>query len=238
MEHAIAVLTGVPPAMLSIGTNPLAAEPPIIPPGLPMELLRRRPDVAEAEQNLIAASADVGVATANFYPVFTIAGSAGLQSFDLQHLLDWQSRFWELGPNVTIPIFEGGKLTASLEQAKQQYNQFRAAYRQQILTAFQDVEDSLTDLHLRADESATQDAAVKASAEYVRLSQKQYTSGLIPYLTVIDANRTLLNNQLSQAQILNQRMTSTILLIKALGGGWDANTSATTHPYQGKNAKN
>ena len=195
-EHAIAVLLGQPPANFSIPINPLTEEPPIIPPGIPMEILRHRPDVAEAEENLKAASANIGVATANFYPVFTIAGAAGFESFDLQHLLDWQSHFWEFAPNVTIPLFEGGKLTASLEQAKQVFNEDLGTYRQQVLTAFQDVEDALNDIHLRADESSAQVYAVEDSQEYLRLSRLQYRSGLIPQLTVIDANRTLLTNQL------------------------------------------
>jgi multidrug efflux system outer membrane protein len=229
-EHAIAVLLGQPPATFSLPVNPLTEEPPIIPPGIPMDILRRRPDVAEAEQNLIAASANIGVATANFYPVFTITSAAGFESFDLQHLLDWQSRFWQFAPNVSIPLFEGGKLTASLDQAKQVFNENLGTYRQQVLTAFQDVEDALNDIHLRADESRAQDLAVMDSQEYLRLSLLQYHSGLIPELTVIDANRTLLNNQLSQAVILNDRMVSTVQLIKALGSGWDAKDQAASQP--------
>ncbi len=230
MEHAIAVLLGQPPATFSLPPNPLTEEPPVIPPGIPMDLLRHRPDVAEAEQNLVAASAGVGVATADFYPVFTLTSTAGFESFDLQHLLDWQSRFWQFGPNVSIPIFEGGKLTASLEQAKQVFNENLGTYRQQVLTAFQDVEDALTDIHLRADESRAQDRAVKDSQEYVRLSTVQYRTGLIPQLTVIDADRTLLTNQLQQAVILSERMVSTVQLIQALGGGWDAENSASSQP--------
>jgi multidrug efflux system outer membrane protein len=229
-EHAIAVLLGAPPANMTLRIRPLVEEPPLIPPGIPMDILRHRPDVAEAEQNLIVASANVGVATANFYPVFTLTSSAGFESFDLQHLLDWESRFWQFGPNVSIPLFEGGKLTASLEQAKQVFNENLGTYRQQVLTAFQDVEDALNDLHLRAGESRAQDQAVKDSQEYLRLSILQYRSGLIPQLTVIDANRTLLDNQLSQATILGDRMISTVQLIKALGGGWDAQNPAASQP--------
>jgi multidrug efflux system outer membrane protein len=162
--------------------------------------------------------------------VFTITSAAGFESFDLQHLLDWQSRFWQFAPNVSIPLFEGGKLTASLDQAKQVFNENLGTYRQQVLTAFQDVEDALNDIHLRADESRAQDLAVMDSQEYLRLSLLQYHSGLIPELTVIDANRTLLNNQLSQAVILNDRMVSTVQLIKALGSGWDAKDQAASQP--------
>ncbi len=208
----------------------LDGEPPVVPPGLPIELLRHRPDVAEAEQNLIAASANVGVATANFYPVVTLTGAAGFESFDLQHLLDWESRFWQFGPNVQIPIFEGGKLKAGLEQAKETYNEDLALYRQQVLMAFQDVEDSLTDLHFRADEAKAQETAVKSSEEYLELARRQYTSGVTSYLTVIDADRTLLSNQLTAAQILNPRMVSAVLLMKAMGGGWDAQSPAATNP--------
>jgi multidrug efflux system outer membrane protein len=195
--------------------------PPPVPQILPGELLRRRPDVAEAEQNLVAANANVGVAIANFYPTLQLNAAAGFQSTDLQSALNWQQRFWSIGPSLAMPIFEGGRLTASLEQARARYDELVATYHGTVLGAVRDVEDSLTDLRLRAEAARVQELAVRSSREYLRLAQLQYTQGLISYLTVIDAERTLLNNELSAAQILNQRLTSTVLLIKAMGGGWE-----------------
>jgi multidrug efflux system outer membrane protein len=225
-EHALAVLLGRTPSEVDVAVMPLDLEPPVVPSGLPAELLRRRPDVAEAEQNLIAANAQVGVAVANFYPRINLNAAAGFQSFDLAHALDWEQRIWSLGPSISLPLFTGGQLQSSLDQARARYDELVANYRGIILGAVRDVEDGLTDLRLRADAAQAQEQAVRSSREYLRLAQLQYQQGLISYLTVIDAERTLLTNELSAAQILNQRLTSTVLLIKALGGGWEgvANT--------------
>jgi multidrug efflux system outer membrane protein len=230
LEHALAILLGRPPAEVTVPVRPLDLSPPVIPAGLPAELLRRRPDVAEAEQNLAAASAQIGVATAAFYPTVRLTGAAGFESMDVQHALDWKSRIWSITPSVSIPIFEGGKLEAGLQQAKGRYDELLATYRNSVLGAFRDVEDALTDLHLRADEAQEQEQAVVAAREYLRLARIQYDRGLASYLLVIDAQRTLLTNELSAVQILNQRLASTVLLIKALGGGWDAERVATTQP--------
>jgi multidrug efflux system outer membrane protein len=226
-EHVIAVLLGRPPSELSIRLNPLDLTPPRIPAGLPSALLRRRPDVAEAEQNLIATNAQIGVAQANFFPAVSLSGLAGFESFDVQHALDWENRIWSLGANASLPIFEGGQLTSQLEQAKALYLAQRATYRGTVVQAISDVETSLTDLHWQADESQAQHRAVLESRDYVRLSILEYQQGLISYLQVIDAERTLLTSELSAAQLLNSRMASTVLLIKALGGGWDAQAAAT-----------
>lgn len=229
-EHALAILIGRTPSELSVGIHPLDLTPPKIPAGLPSELLRRRPDVAEAEQNLVAANAQIGVAQAQFYPTVSLSGLAGWESFDLQHALDWENRIWSVGANASLPLFEGGLLTSQLQQAKAQYQVNVATYRGIVLGAIRDVEDSLTDLHLRADEAAAQERAVHSSREYLDLSQTEYRQGLIAYLEVIDAERTLLTNELSAAQILNERLTSTVLLIKALGGGWDAQAATAPAP--------
>lgn len=229
VEHALAILLGRPPAELSVEIRPLDLTPPTIPPGLPSELLRRRPDVAEAEANLVAANAQVGVAKANFYPTFRLTGAAGFESLDLQHALDWESRVWSIGPSVSIPIFEGGRLTAALEQAKARYEEVLANYRGAILNAYRDVEDALTDIHHRADAIEAQSHAVASSRELVALVESQYQKGLTNYLQVIDADRTLLGNELTLAQLVNQRLAATVLLIKALGGGWEA-PSPTTAP--------
>lgn len=219
-EHAIAILVAKPPADLALDVKPLDVPPPAIPPGLPAALLRQRPDVAEAEQNLIAANAQVGVAKANFFPVFQLTGAAGFESIDIKHALDWENRIWSLAPSVSIPIFEGGQLNANLQQAKARYDEVLANFHTAVLGAYRDVEDSLNDLHYQSDESEAQTRAVDSSREALNLFQVQYKQGLISYLQIIDAERTLLTNELSAAQILNQRMVSTVLLIKAIGGGW------------------
>lgn len=222
VEHALAVLLGKTPAELDMPVRPLDMVPPVVPPGMPADVIRRRPDVAGAEQNLIAANAQVGSAVAAFYPSLQLTGSAGFESFDVRHALDWEQRVWSLGAGLTLPLFEGGKLEAAEQQARARYDELLATYRGTILAAVRDVEDSLTDLRLRAEQSAAQDEAVRASREYVDLAQRQYKQGIIGYLTVIDAERTLLSNEVTAAQLLNQRLTSTVLLIKSLGGGWEA----------------
>jgi multidrug efflux system outer membrane protein len=224
-EFAVAILLNRAPEDFSLAPSPLSLAPPVIPAGLPADLLRRRPDVAAAEASLAAASANIGVAVSEFYPQLSLTGDAGFESIKSSNLLDWSSRIWSLGPSVSFPLFNGGKLSANLEQQRAAYNQFLAQYRSQVLSAYQDVENSLTDLHSRADEAQAQAAAVQASQDYLRLTQLQFQQGLVDYLTVIDADRTRLGNQLIAEQILNERLVSTVLLIKALGGGWDGTTS-------------
>ena len=225
-EHALAVLCGRPAPSFDVAANPLLeASTPVIPPGLPGQLLNRRPDVAEAEQNVIAYNAQVGVATAEFYPTFTLTGAAGFESTSLTNLLDWQSKLAAIGPGVSVPLFEGGRLRANLAAVQAQYRQAVAAYLNQVLVAYGDVESALTDLHALEDEVTRMQAAVAASQNYVRTANVQYKQGLVNYLVVIDAERTLLTNQLTLSQDLNQQMNAGVHLIKALGGGWDANNA-------------
>jgi multidrug efflux pump len=220
VEHALAILLGQPPSEIAVDAQSLKGAPPQIPAGLPSDLLRRRPDIVEAEENLRSATALVGVATANFYPVIRLTGAAGFESLDLQHALDWENRFWSFGPSVSFPLFEGGKLRADLAQAKARYDELEATYRGVVLGAFRDVEDSLTDLHMRADAAVSLDSATTSAAEVRRLAELEYRQGLVGYLQVLDAERTLLTNQLAAEQVRGQRFISTVLLAKALGGGW------------------
>ena len=221
-EHALAILCGRPAPSFALAANPLhEASLPAVPPGLPGQLLARRPDVAEAEQNLVATNAQIGVAIADFYPTFMLTGSAGFESASFSTLFDWRSRVASILPSVSVPIFEGGRLRANLEATRARYRQAVAAYANQILIAYGDVEDALTDLHALSDEVATLREAVSASQNYLRLAQAQYKYGLVDYLIVIDAERTLLANQLSLAQAVNLQMAASIHLIKALGGGWN-----------------
>jgi len=222
LEHALAILCGRPAPSFAVAVNPLGeVSPPAVPPGLPAQLLARRPDVAEAEQNLVAANAQVGVATAEFYPRFTLTSSAGFESADISTVFTWQSRVASILPSVSIPIFEGGRLRANLEATEARFRQAVAAYTNQILVAYGDVEDALTDLHAFTDEVGSLREAVSASRDYLRFAQAQYKYGLVDYLIVIDAERTLLANQLSLAQAVNLQIGASIQLIKALGGGWN-----------------
>ena len=228
VEHALAILTGRPPSELSLPDNPLADRPPTIPAGLPSELLLRRPDVAKAEQNLVSASAAIGVAEANFYPRFTLTAAAGLGSVDLGSILSPTSRFTTIGPAVSIPIFEGGKLTSQLAQAKSRYDELLASYRSTVLGALRDVEDALNDVNYYAQEDEAQQRTVASAKELVRLSEIQLKQGgIISQLQLIVADRSLLLNQLAANQVLAQRQISTVLLIKAVGGGWQGVASTT-----------
>ena len=221
-EHALAILCGQPAPSFALVANPLReASPPDVPPGLPVALLARRPDVAAAEQQVAAANAQIGVAKADFYPSFSIASAVGFESANLRNLFDWRSRIASIIPGVTLPIFQGGRLRANLEATQALYRQTVAAYTNQVLIAYGDVEDALTDLHALDDMVGEYRAAVGASQEYRRLAQAQYNTGLTDYLLVIDAERTLLANQLSLAQAVNLQQSASVHLIKALGGGWD-----------------
>jgi len=223
MEHALAILCGRPAPSFAVVSNPLhEASPPAVPPGLPAQLLVRRPDVAEAGENVVAANAQIGVATAEFYPRFSLTGAAGFESADVSSLFRWQSRVATIGPSISIPIFEGGRLWANLDATEARYRQAVAAYVNQVLIAYADVEDALTDLHALSDEVGFLREAVGASRNYVRLAMAQFKFGLVDYLIVIDAERTFLANQLSLAQAINLQMGASIRLIKALGGGWNS----------------
>ena len=221
-EHALALLLGRAPAEFTLARGPLLTTVPEIPAGLPSALLQRRPDVVAAELNLAAANALVGVAKANFFPSLTLTGAAGFTSIELSTLTAPGSRTWSFGPSLSLPIFQGGKLNAALKQTKARYEELTATYRTTVLGAFRDVDDQLTDLHLLADEATSLESTLVSAREYFRLTQLQYQQGLATYLQVNDANQTLLNNELSAAQVQAQRLTATILLIKALGGGWDS----------------
>jgi multidrug efflux system outer membrane protein len=233
-EHALAILCGKPAPSFSVAANPLReVSPPEVPAGLPAMLLRRRPDVAAAEQTVVAANAQIGVAKAAFYPTFSLSSFVGFESANLNNLVNWQSRVASIIPGVTLPIFTGGRLKANLEATRAQYRQTVATYVNQVLIAYGDVEDALTDLHAYTDEIVNQRNAVTASQEYLRMAQVQYKIGLVDYLTVIDAERTLLTNQLTLAQNVNLQVGASIHLIKALGGGWEdgrgASNSVSTH---------
>jgi outer membrane protein, multidrug efflux system len=221
-EHAIAVLTGNPASTFSVPTRPLNALPPPVPLGVPSDLLERRPDVASAERQMAYQNALVGVATAAFYPQISLFGSGGLESTSLSNLLTAPSAIWAVGGDILQPIFEGGRNRANLAAAKAAYDGAVANYRESVLDAFQQVEDGLSGLDALSQASTSQDAAVVDSRRALEIANNRYTGGVTSYLDVITAQSALLTNQRLATQILGQQMVTSVYLVKALGGGWDA----------------
>jgi multidrug efflux system outer membrane protein len=220
-EHALAVLCGEAPASFRVAAVKGNHEvPPTVPVGLPSELLQRRPDVRAAEQKLIAANAEIGVATAAFFPTFKLLGSGGYESLDAGTFLNWENRILSIGPSITIPAFTGGRNKANLKAAKSSYDEALAAYRQTLLTAFREVEDALLDLKSYASQRKAIEDAVHSSEDTERLARTRHEKGLTSYFDVVDANRTVLQTKLSLAQIEGQRMVATVQLLKAMGGGF------------------
>ena len=224
LENAIAILVGFNPADFQIpqNTNAWAPEPPQIPAGLPADLLERRPDVAQAERQLASANAKIGVAKAAFFPVVTLTGSAGYVSADVTSLFNWESRTWQFGPSISLPIFTGGRNRANLRRSRAAYEEAVAAYRQQVLVAFGDVEDSLSDIRHLTDQAAAQIRAVTSAQESANFAAKRYNDGIVSYIEVVDANRDTLDSERAATQLTGARMIATVQLIKALGGGFDA----------------
>ena len=222
LEHAIAVLTGQPPASLSIPHVPLQAAPPPIPVGLPSDLLERRPDIAASERQAAAANQQIGIARAAFFPTLTISAAAGLQSTSILNWITWPSRFWTIGPQLAQTLFDAGKRTAQVEQAQAGYDAVAAGYRQTVLTAFQQVEDNLAALRVLEDEASMLEKAVQSADRSVAVSTAQYKAGIASYLQVITVQTIALADKRSAIDVQTRRMTASVSLIEALGGGWDA----------------
>jgi NodT family efflux transporter outer membrane factor (OMF) lipoprotein len=227
-EHAIAVLIGVPPSKFSIGYQRFSAALPEIPVGLPSDLLERRPDIAAAERQVAAANAGVGVARAAYFPNITINGLAGFESNSLGALLDWPNRMWSIGPTLVQPLFDGGLRRAENEQARAQYDETVANYRQTVLAAFQAVEDNLASLHILSREVTQQHKAAVAAQRTVQLSVVRYQNGVDSYVNVITAQNTFLTNRLAELQVQLRQITSTLSLVDNLGGGWDRSQLSQT----------
>jgi outer membrane protein, multidrug efflux system len=223
-EHSLAVLLGSAPAEFSMARDPLKPVDLRIPPGLPSSLLERRPDIAAAERAMAAANARIGVAKAAFFPSLTLTGSGGFESATLGDLFKWSSRAFLLGPlagtALNIPIFDGGRRKGNLANARAVYEEDVADYRQQVLVAFREVEDSLSDLRILEAQTATQNDAVKASQRAADLSRVQYDEGAVNYLDVLDAERTVLQARRAAVRLQGVQAASTVNLIRALGGGW------------------
>jgi len=221
-EDALATLTGRPPSDLVLGrSEPLPAALPAIPAGLPADLLRRRPDLVEAERTLAARTADVGVAQAAKYPTIKLTGSAGFESLELRTLISQPAELWGIGPSVTWPVFDGGRNDAAIAAARARVDGAVADYRGQALTAFREVEDALVDLRLQREQALADGRAVAAAQETAELSRLRYQHGLINYLDVATAENDLLAARNTQVQIQEAQILSTIALIKSLGGGWN-----------------
>lgn len=220
LEHAIAILVGKPPETLTISPSSDRPAPPVIPAGLPSELLERRPDVAAAERRAASANAQIGVAKAAFFPRLLLDASGGYQSSKLSSWFSLPSRFWSLGPSLVATVFDGGKRRAATEQAQAAYDAAVAGYREQVLTALQEVEDNLAATRSLVQEADQQDAAVQAAERSLKLANSRYEGGITTYLEVITAQSAALANERTAEDILTRRMTASVLLIKALGGGW------------------
>lgn len=221
LEHAIAILTGQPPAKFAIPSAPLNAGPPVIPVGLPSQLLERRPDIAAAERRVAEANADIGVTKAAFYPSLTLGATGGFESTSLASWFTWPARFFSLGPTLSQTLFDKGRRKAATEVSLAQYDATVANYRQTVLTAFQEVEDNLAALRILSRELDQQNAAVASAQRSLSLSTERYKTGIDSYLNVITAQTILLNNQRTAVNLQMQQMTASVELIKALGGGWD-----------------
>ena len=220
-EHAIAVLVGTSASGFSMPYKPLSTAPPAIPVGIPSQLLERRPDIAASERNMASANAQIGIATAAYYPNLTLSAQGGFESSALQNLMTWPSRFWSVGPSVSETIFDAGLRRATVNQFVAVYNADVAGYRQTVLTAFQQVEDSMAAVRILSKQIQQQEQAVQSAQQFLALSQARYETGVDTYLNVLIAQTTLLTDQQQLASLHTLEMTASVQLIEALGGGWD-----------------
>jgi outer membrane protein, multidrug efflux system len=228
-EHAIARLMGTPASSFTVPVKPLELKAPVIPTGVPSDILERRPDVAIAERQMASQNAQIGVAKAAFYPSIGLTGSGGVNSQVLSDILKARSAFWAIGASLTQPLINGGRLSAQLDFAKSGYGASVASYRQTVLTAFQEVEDALIGLSVLSQAATTQQKAVEAADRALKIANDRYVGGLVTYLDVITAQETLLDNQRLATQLLGQQLVTSVTLIKALGGGWDATALQPIH---------
>jgi len=220
LEHAIAVLEGKAASDFSLPRSPYEGVPPVIPSGLPAELLARRPDIAEVERYVAAANAEIGVAKTARLPQISLTGLAGFESTNLASLFNWQNGIASLGASALMPVFTGGRVRAGVDQAWAVYRQSLAQYQKTVLTAYQEVEDQLAALRILAGEAQSTADAVADAQQARTIALNRYRSGLVSYLDVVYAQTALLSNQRTATQIEGERMVATVVLIKALGGGW------------------
>jgi multidrug efflux system outer membrane protein len=231
LQNALAVLCGQPASHFQIPPGKLNQTLPAIPVGLPSTLLERRPDIAEAERRMAAANAQIGVAKAAFFPAVTLTGDAGYSSFQATSLLNWESRLFQIGPQVAMPILNGGRLKAGLHEARANYQAACAGYQQQVLVAFKDVSDSLVDLSTYGEQVTSETESINAADRAENLASERYRSGMIDYLDVLDSQRTELQAQIQITQTRAMQYVATIRLVKALGGGFNAGAT-DAKPYK------
>ncbi len=222
LEHAIAVLVGVPPVELDLAEREGIPVVPAVPPALPSQLLERRPDIASAERAVMAANARVGVAEAAWYPDLTLGASGGYRSSSVANLISLPNRFWSLGPDLAVTLLDFGGRRADLDAAQASYDQTVASYRQTVLDSFREVEDNLVQLRVLAAEAVVQRQALEAAQESLRLIENQYRAGTVDFLSVATAQTNALNSERTYLTLLGDRLNASVALIAALGGGWDA----------------
>ena len=222
LEHAIAVLTGHPPASLTLDAAPLASVVPVVPAGLPSELLERRPDIAAAERMMAAQNEQIGVAIAAYYPQISLSAVYGFSGSPLSALFNSANRVWSLGASANETLFNGGDFAADVRVARAVYDGAVATYRQTVLTAFQQVEDQLSTLRILQDQYAAQQEAVSLAQRAVDVTLNQYRAGTITYTAVITAQNTLLTDQQTLVSLQQQRLVASVTLVQAVGGGWSA----------------
>jgi NodT family efflux transporter outer membrane factor (OMF) lipoprotein len=221
-EHAIAMLIGKPASSFSMPIKNLTTPLPAIPVGIPSELLQRRPDIAAAERTMAEANALIGVEKAAYYPTLSLTGSGGLEAAPIGKLFSLAALFWSLGASASETIFDAGLRKATMAQYTAQYNADVAAYKQTVLTAFQQVEDYIATLRVTSEQIERQQAAINSSEKYVTHEMSRYQTGLDPYLDVVTAQLTLLSNQQTEVTLRVNEMTAAVELVQALGGGWNA----------------
>ena len=236
-EHAIAVLLGQTASNFSIPAKPMTVAPPPIPVGVPSELLERRPDVAAAERTMAEANAAIGIAYAAYYPNLTLTGAGGFESSAFSSWLSWPSRFWSIGASLPETIFDAGLRRATVQQNVAIYNADIASYRQTVLTAFQQVEDSLAEVRILSKEIQQEQRAVESAQTYLKLEEARYDTGVDPYVDVLIAQTTVLADQQTLNGLQVQQMTSSVALVEALGGGWDRSQLPTTQQVTQKPAR-
>ncbi|WP_271412216.1 efflux transporter outer membrane subunit [Pseudomonas sp. Q1-7] len=221
LENALAVLVGVPPAEFSLAEVDSVPALPHVPALLPSQLLERRPDVASAERNVMAANARIGVAKSAYFPSLSLSAAGGYRSGSLHDWITTPNRFWSIGPEFAMTLFDGGLIRSQVDQAEASYDQTVAVYRQTVLDSFREAEDYLVQLDVLAEESGVQQEALDAAREALRLITNQYRAGTVDYNSVVTNQATALNNERTLLTLMGSRLTTSVQLIAALGGGWE-----------------
>lgn len=234
-QHAIALLIGQPASSFSMPVKALAAKPPVVPIGIPSQLLERRPDIAAAERTMAEANALIGVGKAAYYPTVSLSASGGTQSSSLSNLFTWPARFWSLGGSVSETLIDFGARHATVQQYQAEYDADVAGYRQTVLTAFREVEDYLAASRILATQTQQQALAIQSAQKYLDIATGRYQTGVDTYLNVLTAQNALLNNQLTQINLRTNQMTSSVQLIASLGGGWDVTKLPSEKDVQKRN---